>query len=110
MRNEEDETLRPFCILHSQFSILHSRWYIDMSDRIIRASEIGQYLFCAKAWHLGVNEGVTPSNVRDLEAGTWAHARHGRTVAVAGLAQRAAVGLLVIGIALAAFWFAGGAG
>jgi len=79
-----------------------------MSDRIIRASEIGQYLYCAKAWYLGAIQGVKPTNVRELEAGTWAHARHGRAVVVAGFAQRAAFGLLLIGVALAVFWFAGG--
>ena len=79
-----------------------------MSERIIRASEIDQYLYCAKAWWLGAIEGVQPSNVRELEAGTWAHARHGRTVVFAGLAQRAALGLLLIGLVLAIAWFAGG--
>jgi hypothetical protein len=79
-----------------------------MADRIIRASEIGQYVFCAKAWWLGAIEGVEPSNARELEAGTWAHARHGRTVAVTGLAQRAGLGLLLIGLVLAIVWFAGG--
>jgi len=79
-----------------------------MSDRIIRASEIGQYVYCAKAWWLGAIEEVEPSNVRELEAGTWAHAHHGREVAVAGLAQRVAIGLLLVGIALAIISFAGG--
>lgn len=78
-----------------------------MSERIIRASEVGQYLFCARAWWLGAIEGVSPSNVRELEAGSGAHARHGRTVALAGLAQRLAIGLLLIGVALAVAWFAG---
>ncbi len=80
-----------------------------MADRIIRASEIGQYVFCAKAWWLGAIEGVEPSNTRELEAGAWTHARHGRTVAVAGPAQRAAIALLLVGLVLAIAWFAGGA-
>ena len=79
-----------------------------MSERIIRASEIGQYLFCARAWWLGAIEGVPPSNVRELETGNWAHVRHGRTVVVAGLAQRVAIGFLLIGVVLAIAWFAGG--
>jgi len=78
-----------------------------MSDRIIRASEIGQYVYCAKAWWLGAIDGVRPANLRALEAGSLAHARHGRTVIVAGWAQRAAIGLLLIGVALAIVWFAG---
>ena len=81
-----------------------------MSDRIIRASEINQYVYCAKAWWLGAIEGTEPTNIREMEFGSLAHARHGRAVAVAGWAQRLAVGLLLIGAVLAIAWFAGGAG
>ncbi|HLF25241.1 MAG TPA: hypothetical protein VJG32_02800 [Anaerolineae bacterium] len=79
-----------------------------MSDRILRASEVGQYLYCAKAWWLGAINGVKPTNIRELESGTQAHVRHGRTVSIASLAQRAAIGLLLIGLVLAVIWFAGG--
>jgi len=78
-----------------------------MSDRFIRASEIGQYDFCAKAWWLGSIEGVQPSNIRELQAGTAAHEEHGRQVRRASQMQRAAfilVGLGVIVLLLA--WFA----
>jgi hypothetical protein len=69
-----------------------------MSDRIIRASEIGQYDFCAKAWWLGSVEGVPPSNVRELQAGTAAHEEHGRHVRRASRMQMAAVMLLGLGV------------
>jgi len=82
----------------------------DVSDRIIRVSEINQYAYCAKAWWLGAIEGVQPSNIHELQAGTWAHVRHGRTLAVAGWARRAAIGLLLIGLLLAIVWFAEGPG
>jgi hypothetical protein len=77
-----------------------------MSDRIIRASEIGQYDFCAKAWWLGSIEGVSPSNIRQLQAGTAAHEEHGRQVKRASQLQVAAfvlVGLGVIILMLALF-------
>ena len=77
-----------------------------MSDRIIRASEIGQYDFCAKAWWLGSIEGVSPSNIRQLQAGTAAHVEHGRQVRRASQLQTAAfvlVGLGVIVLLLALF-------
>ena len=77
-----------------------------MSDRIIRASEIGQYDFCAKAWWLGSIEGVQPSNIRELQAGTAAHAEHGRQVQRASRMQMAAfvlVGLGVVVLVLALF-------
>jgi hypothetical protein len=81
-----------------------------MSERIIRASELSQYVYCAKAWWLGAIDGVKPANIHELEAGSLMHARHGQTVLLAGWAQRAAVGLLVAGVVLAIIWFAGGAG
>jgi hypothetical protein len=69
-----------------------------MSDRIIRASEIGQYDFCAKAWWLGSIEGVQPSNIRELRAGTAAHEEHGRQVRRASQAQVAALALVGLGV------------
>ena len=69
-----------------------------MSDRVIRASEIGQYDFCAKAWWLGSIEGVQPSNVRELQAGAAAHAEHGRQVRRAAQMQLAAIVLVGIGV------------
>lgn len=77
-----------------------------MSDRIIRASEIGQYDFCAKAWWLGSIEGVQPSNIRELQAGTAAHEQHGRQVRRASQMQMAAfmlVGLGIVVLLLAVF-------
>ncbi|MBI5565581.1 MAG: hypothetical protein HY870_11830 [Chloroflexi bacterium] len=75
-----------------------------MPDRIIRASEIGQYDYCAKAWWLGSVEGVPPSNVRELQAGTAAHAQHGRQVNRAARVQQIAIGLLVLGVILLALF------
>jgi hypothetical protein len=69
-----------------------------MSDRIIRASEIGQYDFCAKAWWLGSIEGVQPSNVRELQAGTAAHEEHGQQVRRASQFQTAAIVLVGLGV------------
>jgi len=81
-----------------------------MSDRIIRASEINQYVYCAKAWWLGAIDGIEPANVRQMESGSLTHARHGRAVAIAVWAQRMAVALLLAGAVLAIAWFAGGVG
>lgn len=69
-----------------------------MSDRIIRASEIGQYDFCAKAWWLGSIEGIQPSNIRELQAGTAAHEQHGRRVRRASEMQVAALVLVALGV------------
>jgi len=75
-----------------------------MSDRIIRASEIGQYDYCAKAWWLGSVEGVASSNTRELQAGMLAHEQHGRVVGRAARLQQSAVVLLMVGIALLAIF------
>ncbi len=75
-----------------------------MSERIIRASEIGQYDFCAKAWWLGSVEGRPSSNVRELEAGRLAHLQHGRRVSRAGRLQQGAIVLLIIGVVLLAIF------
>lgn len=73
-----------------------------MSERIIRASEIGQYDFCARAWWLNVVQGIPSENVRELQIGTQAHERHGQQISRAGRLQQAAVLLLVAGIILLA--------
>lgn len=69
-----------------------------MSDRIIRASEIGQYDFCAKAWWLGSIEGVPPANLHELQAGTAVHEEHGRQVRRAAQLQAAAFMLVGLGV------------
>ena len=66
--------------------------------RIIRASEIGQYAYCARAWWLGSVMGVRPSNIQDLERGTAAHEQHGQRLALAGMARWVAIGLLVLAV------------
>ena len=81
-----------------------------MSDRVIRASELSQYAYCAKAWWLGAVEGVRSANVHELESGSLIHTQHGRAVQIAGWARRVAIGLLLAGVALAMIWFAGAPG
>ena len=73
--------------------------------RIIRASEIGQYEYCARAWWLGNVKGVPSSNTREMARGEEAHQQHGRAVWLAGalkvlalLLALAALALLVLAI------------
>lgn len=68
--------------------------------RIIRASEIGQYAYCARAWWLGNVMGVRPSNTQDLARGTAAHEQHGQRLALAGTLRWVALGLFVLAIIL----------
>lgn len=71
-------------------------------DRIIRASELGQYAFCAKAWWLGSVEGVPSANVREMDAGTSAHERHGRTVQLSIWFARVGIVCLALGLLMLA--------
>jgi hypothetical protein len=70
--------------------------------RPIRASEVGEYVFCHRAWWLRHTRGLTSANVRALEAGTAAHAGHGRRVALALTLRALAVALLVVALVLLA--------
>ncbi len=69
--------------------------------RIIRASELGQYAYCARAWWLQTIRGAEPANTRDLRQGEAAHRQHGRAVWLAGAARWAAIGLLALAALLA---------
>jgi len=46
----------------------------------VRASEVGQYVYCARAWWLGAVQGVEPINVEELQRGQLRHWQHGRRV------------------------------
>lgn len=71
---------------------------------MIRASEIGEYVYCARAWWLRRVVGEEPTGQAQREAGTLHHARHSRAVArssqllwVAGLLLLVGLGLLASG-------------
>ena len=63
--------------------------------RIIRASEIGEYVFCRRAWWLRHVRGLRSANVRELAEGTATHARHGWLVQLSAALRVAALILFV---------------
>jgi hypothetical protein len=69
--------------------------------RIIRASEIGEYLYCRRAWWLHHVEGLASANGPVMVEGTEVHARHGRLVGAAAALRWMA--LLLLGAALLVF-------
>ena len=67
--------------------------------RIIRASEVGSYLFCARAWWYR-QQGIESSNQAEMNAGTELHRQHGRMVVASSLTRTLAVILLLVALAL----------
>ncbi len=65
--------------------------------RTIRASEIGTYLYCRRAWWFQ-DQGFESQNRMELSGGSAYHAEHGRQVFVAGLLRLAGYGLLVVAL------------
>ncbi|MDO9348126.1 MAG: hypothetical protein Q7T47_02490 [Anaerolineales bacterium] len=65
----------------------------------IRASEIGSYIYCARAWWYR-RQGWEPENQAELTTGTELHRAHGRSVMAAGLTRTLALILLLAALAL----------
>jgi CRISPR/Cas system-associated exonuclease Cas4 (RecB family) len=79
-----------------------------MSYQWIKASEIGEYLYCRRAWWLRRELGVSSQNIREIEAGQQYHEAHGRLVSRARYGRQVAAALLLLVILLMAWQMAGG--
>ncbi len=66
---------------------------------VIRASEIGSYLYCRRAWWYR-KQGFKSENQAELTAGTELHHRHGRQVVAAGLTRALAVIVLLAALVM----------
>lgn len=64
---------------------------------VIRASEIGNYLYCHRAWRYR-KLGVESENQTELAAGTELHRRHGRKTLSALLLRTVGMVLLLAAI------------
>lgn len=71
--------------------------------RTIRASEIGTYLYCRRAWWYR-KQGVESANQSELNAGTTLHRQHGRKVLAAGLLRTFGLLLLLLACTLLTVW------
>ena len=72
-------------------------WFRPM--KTIRASEIGSYIYCARAWWYH-QQGVESSNQAEMTSGTELHRQHGRRVITSGLTRTLAVILLLAALVL----------
>jgi CRISPR/Cas system-associated exonuclease Cas4 (RecB family) len=68
---------------------------------IVRASEIGSYLYCHRAWWYR-KQGVKSENQAELATGTELHRRHGRKVLAAGLLRNLGMILLLAALSVLA--------
>ena len=86
----------------------------QVDEPVIRASELGEYVYCARSWWLRRVQGVQSRNKAALRSGMAAHDRHGRGVATVQTQRRLATLLLAAAllVLLAAVLMAlmGGAG
>lgn len=69
--------------------------------RTIRASEIGTYLYCQRAWWYQ-QKGYASENQDELTAGSRLHYQHGRNVLLAGLLRIAGYALLLLALVVLA--------
>jgi hypothetical protein len=67
---------------------------------IIRASEMGEYVYCARAWWLRRVAGLEPAGRERREYGTVLHHRHGRAVAGSRALLFLSVLLAIVALAL----------
>ena len=77
-------------------------------NRIIRASEIGQYAYCAHAWWLGSVEGLPSGHQWEMAAGEATHQRHGRSVRTSLGLARLAYAVLLLAVVVGIAWLVSG--
>ncbi len=65
----------------------------------LRASDIGNYLYCRRAWWYR-KQGVESENRVELAAGTDLHQHHGRQVLASGLTRTLGLLLLLIAVVI----------
>jgi hypothetical protein len=74
--------------------------------RTIRASEIGAFIYCQRAWRYQ-QQGYESENQAELASGSEIHHRHGRAVLVSGCLRTAAYLALLCALALLAIYLTG---
>ena len=76
-------------------------------DHVIRASEVGRYVYCAHAWWLGSVQGLPSTHRQEMAAGEAIHARHGRGVKQSLWLSRLAYLALLLAAVVGVAWLIG---
>lgn len=76
--------------------------------RTIRASEIGTFLFCRRAWYYQ-GQGIPSENQAEMAAGSEIHRQHGRAVLRATLLRLIAYLLILLALVIVAVTLVTGA-
>lgn len=71
--------------------------------KIVRASEIGTYQFCHRAWWYQ-QQGYDPESKAEMAGGTEQHEKHGRLVLTSNCLQVIAYASLLLALLMAAIW------
>lgn len=71
--------------------------------KIIRASDIGTYLYCRRAWWYQ-QQGVQSTNLDELATGKEMHYQHGRRVLTSGCIRVTAYAMLLLALILLAVY------
>jgi CRISPR/Cas system-associated exonuclease Cas4 (RecB family) len=71
--------------------------------KIIRASEIGTYQFCHRAWWYQL-QGYEPENKAEMTGGNELHEKHGRAVMTSSCLRLIAYGSLLLAVLTATIW------
>lgn len=71
--------------------------------RTIRASEIGTYLYCQRAWWY-LSQGTPSQNQREMAEGTEFHYQHGKLTFSVGCLRFVAYSLIILSLAMCALY------
>ena len=71
--------------------------------RTVRASEIGAFIYCQRAWWYQ-KQGYSSENQAEMTGGTELHYRHNRAVMATGCLRTGAYVLLLLSLVVLAFY------
>ena len=79
----------------------------EQRERVIRASEIGRYAYCAHAWWLGTVQRLSSEHRGEIVAGEAAHTHHGLRARASIWLNRLAASVLLLAVVVGIIWLAG---